>query len=100
MNQRNRGKGNQLQASEPHGRRSPNTKEEEQAAGVLTERRNPGACGQGLDDEVAWVSEVSDSSGSYSCLQLTRVLNIHHPEKGNVFQCPEAKLRLFCLIRR
>lgn len=27
MNQRNRGKGNQLQASEPRGRRSPNTKE-------------------------------------------------------------------------
>lgn len=36
--------------------------------------------GQNIDDDVAWVSEVSDSPGSYNCLQLTHVLNIHHPE--------------------
>lgn len=37
-------------------------------------------CRWDLNDEIAWVSEISDSPGSYSCLQLTRLLNIHHPE--------------------
>lgn len=37
-------------------------------------------CRRDLDDEIAWVSEMNDSPGSYSCLQLTHVLNIHHLE--------------------
>lgn len=40
--------------------------------------------GQNIDDDVAWVSEVSDSPGSYSCIQLTCVLNIHYPELSRV----------------
>lgn len=60
--------------------------------------------GQDLDDDVAWVSEVSDSPGSYSCLQLTHVLNIHQPELSwvcsDLCPSPQAKQQLFCLIRR
>lgn len=37
-------------------------------------------CRRDLNDEIAWVSEMSDSPGSYSCLQQARLLNIHHPE--------------------